>query len=199
MAYIKICCIFSLLCALSTTAIATGSRSANEICKSLMQAKSYLFYRTDQFVLVSPLQYICRNFNLFLLSICFCHLSTAINLSFFVLLFFVFFFFFFFATHFEAVLGGEGSVVTIYCSIPGGVDASSIVWSHQENRIIVDGSKYHTSSNRLRISNIISKDEGTYQCLFRTRHGGQQRLNAACLYVVGRLTNNTSHCGVIKL
>ena len=93
MAYIKICCIFSLLCALSTTAIATGSRSANEICKSLMQAKSYLFYRTDQFVLVSPLQYIWRNFNLFLLSICFCHLSTAINLSFFVLLFFVFLFF----------------------------------------------------------------------------------------------------------
>ena len=25
---------------------ATGSRSANEICKSLMQAKSYLFYST---------------------------------------------------------------------------------------------------------------------------------------------------------
>ena len=94
MAYIKICCIFSLLCALSTTAIATGSRSANEICKSLMQAKSYLFYRTDQFVLVSPLQYICRNFNLFLLSICFCHLSTAINLSYCFLFLFLFFFLF---------------------------------------------------------------------------------------------------------
>ena len=110
-----------------------------------------------------------------------------------------FFFFFFLQLRFVAVLGGEGSVVTIYCSIPGGVDASSIEWNHQEHRIIVDGSKYHTSSNRLRISNIISTDEGTYQCLFRTRHGGQQRLNAACLYVVGRLTNDTSHCGVIKL
>ena len=138
--------------------------------------------------------------------ICFCHLSTAMNLSYclFDLCFFFFFFSFLLQLRFVAVLGGEGSVVTIYCSIPGGVDASSIEWNHQEHPIGVDGSKYHTSSNRLRISNIISTDEGTYQCLFRTRHGGQQRLNAACLYVVGRLTNGkvtvvSSSCEAIKI
>ena len=90
-------------------------------------------------------------------------------------------------------------MVTIYCSIPGGVDASSIKWSHQGNSIVVDGSKYHTSSNSLRISNIMSQDEGIYQCLFRPRTGGQQTLNAACLYVLGRLISNTSHFGDTKL
>ena len=101
--------------------------------------------------------------------------------------------------YFVAVLGGQGSVVTIYCSIPGGVDASSIKWRHQENSIGVDRSKYHTSSNSLQISSIMSQDEGTYQCLFRSRNGGQQRLNAACLYVLGRLTSDTSDLGDTKL
>ena len=90
-------------------------------------------------------------------------------------------------------------MVTIYCSIPGGVDASSIKWSHQGKSIVVDRSKYHTSSNSLQISNITSQDEGTYQCLFRSRNGGQQRLNAACLYVLGMLTSDTSHFGDTKL
>ena len=89
-------------------------------------------------------------------------------------------------------------MVTIYCSIPGRVDASSIKWSHQGNSIVVDGSKYRTSSNSLQISSIMSQDEGTYQCLYRTRNGGQLTLNAACLYVLGRLTSDTSHFGDTK-
>ena len=90
-------------------------------------------------------------------------------------------------------------MVTIYCSIPGRVDASSIKWSHQGNSIVVDGSKYRTSYNSVQISNIVSQDEGTYQCLFRTKNGGQQTLNAACLYVLGRLTSDTSDLGDTKL
>ena len=61
--------------------------------------------------------------------------------------------------NFVAVFGVQGFVVTFYCSILGGVDASSIKWSNKRNLITVDSSKYCTSSNGLQISNIMSQDK----------------------------------------
>ena len=85
-----------------------------------------------------------------------------------------------------AVLGGQGSTVTIFCSISGGVEATRIEWNHKGKGITADDSKYYTSSNRLQVSNIIPEDEGTYQCLIHdARNGIQHRVNAACLYVLG--------------
>ena len=87
------------------------------------------------------------------------------------------------------MLGGQGSTVTIYCSIPGGVEATSIQWSHEGEGIAADGSKYYTSSTRLQINNIISEDEGTYQCIVHdARTGSQRRVNAACIYVLGKFS-----------
>ena len=51
------------------------------------------------------------------------------------------------ATPAIAVLSGQGSMITIYCSIPGVVRASSIKSSHQGNLITLDSPKYHKSSN----------------------------------------------------
>ena len=124
MAYIKICCIFSLLCALSTTAIATGSRSANEICKSLMQAKSCLFYRTDQFVLVSSLQYICRNFNLL----------SLVHCNKFILLCLIVFCFFFFLLFLQFIL----KLYLVVKDLQSQSTAASLVgWMHHQQSGVI--------------------------------------------------------------